>query len=1085
MTAITTVTATFSTAETLTIQLKPGSGGSGTITSTNGATPAVNCALGGGTTSCTYSYIFGTPVNMQEAPNGASVFANWSGGACSGNGATCNVTMNSSITVIAEFDPPSFTLTLNKTGTGAANGTISTGTITAPASGPTTAMNCGASCSTSYFQGTVIQLTQSVGGSPSPLFTGWSNGCSGAGACSVTLNTNTTVTANFQARNNLTVNVTGPGTVTSAPAGITNCTTSCTAAFTDTTNPVALTPSPAAQFLSWSGCTSVSGNVCNVNMNAAHTVTATFGNPPVITSMPAPVSFPATATPVPIANANAKDSDGNLASFVWTMTCSASISPCPALTSNASGTLSGGVAPVAVPGPTFTPNAGQGGSYTLTLKVTDSTNLSVTSAPLVDITATPPTAQVTNCPVGAATTTNCVAGNTFAKNMTINFNATDPETPVGPFTFTCTLTDVTTGGTVALPPGSCVSGGSSSVTYSSLTVGHNYKFTVTAKDGGPSNLTGPAATFTWSVIPPSPLTVTLGAVNTTNNQATITFTGTDPNGNGGSPILYYTITETDQSGTIIGSMPNVACATWPSCTFSFADAGGGGNYTATLSANDSYSPVPPSNTLTVKWFVPYVTILTDPNTDVNGAFTFSASECSASACPDAAALTASMIQCKFDGTVVACGGPNGSYTPPGGLTQGSSHALQVTATDGQGNVTTQLKTYVVTNIIITNPASTVLGGESLDLNSANLGTFAGFLNAVQCVDQTCATKNTYAYQPGQYPSVILDGSGNPHIASSPTITVNNSPARALQYAEYNGSSWSSLNLAQGATITSMASDVIWVNGEPMVFYPESGTGACGSGGVGVPVCLIRAVRLLSGGGTGCPNINGVSASPAWDCKVIDRVLDNSGGSGYSTGVAAYYQPGDLGPRVAYGLYTSYKFLACTDLTCTNAPTIVTLPGLANGDANVNGFAYVRKGTMDHVLVRYNCSSVAQHGTECSVTYLKRDTSAGGDTTSFSTATPTFTGSHTVASISFDVNASNDLEYSWIDTTNTSPTIFYGHCTGTCSSQLGTVQVDSGGVSGTTTSFKLGTDARARFIYNKDVNGGGGVYYAKCKNLYCQ
>ena len=78
---------------------------------------------------------------------------------------------------------------------------------------------------------------------------------------------------------NLSLSVTGGtfGTIVSSPAGI-SCGATCSAAFTTGTS-VALTATPLSghTFGGWgSGCTTISGNTCNVTMNANITVTATF-----------------------------------------------------------------------------------------------------------------------------------------------------------------------------------------------------------------------------------------------------------------------------------------------------------------------------------------------------------------------------------------------------------------------------------------------------------------------------------------------------------------------------------------------------------------------------------------------------------------------------------------------------------------------------------------------------------------------------------------------------------------------------------------------------------------------------------------
>ena len=74
----------------------------------------------------------------------------------------------------------------------------------------------------------------------------------------------------------LTVVKTGTGNVTSDPAGIA-CGNTCTASYTQNT-PILLTAVPATDysFSSWSGCESVSDNLCAVTMDAAKSVTAIF-----------------------------------------------------------------------------------------------------------------------------------------------------------------------------------------------------------------------------------------------------------------------------------------------------------------------------------------------------------------------------------------------------------------------------------------------------------------------------------------------------------------------------------------------------------------------------------------------------------------------------------------------------------------------------------------------------------------------------------------------------------------------------------------------------------------------------------------
>jgi List-Bact-rpt repeat protein len=77
-----------------------------------------------------------------------------------------------------------FTLTVGRTGSGS-------GTVTSSPAG----INCGTDCSEAYASGTPVTLTAAA--AAGSAFTGWAGACSGTGACSVTMTTNTSVTAGF------------------------------------------------------------------------------------------------------------------------------------------------------------------------------------------------------------------------------------------------------------------------------------------------------------------------------------------------------------------------------------------------------------------------------------------------------------------------------------------------------------------------------------------------------------------------------------------------------------------------------------------------------------------------------------------------------------------------------------------------------------------------------------------------------------------------------------------------------------------------------------------------------------------------
>jgi hypothetical protein len=114
--------------------------------------------------------------------------------------------------------------------------------------------------------------------------------CQGADNSETTKEPSTTLTSYTftYPLNTLTVANSGNGTVTSSPPGI-NCGSTCSASFVDGST-VALTATPATgfSFSGWSGACTGAGS-CNVTMNTAQTVAATFVQQ-VATNFPLTVS---------------------------------------------------------------------------------------------------------------------------------------------------------------------------------------------------------------------------------------------------------------------------------------------------------------------------------------------------------------------------------------------------------------------------------------------------------------------------------------------------------------------------------------------------------------------------------------------------------------------------------------------------------------------------------------------------------------------------------------------------------------------------------------------------------------------------
>ena len=174
------------------------------------------------------------------------------------------------------------------------------GTVTSNPPG----INCPSTCSAGFSNGTNVTLTATA--TSGWVFSGWSGACSGTGGCTVTMTTAQSVTASFTQLLTLAVSVTGSGTVTSSPSGI-SCPSGCSASYAQGTQ-VTLTATPANGwgFSGWAGACSGVGN-CVVTMNAAQSVTATFaqtqytlnvsvsGNG-TVTSSPGAISCPSVCT---------------------------------------------------------------------------------------------------------------------------------------------------------------------------------------------------------------------------------------------------------------------------------------------------------------------------------------------------------------------------------------------------------------------------------------------------------------------------------------------------------------------------------------------------------------------------------------------------------------------------------------------------------------------------------------------------------------------------------------------------------------------------------------------------------------------
>ncbi|MEX2459482.1 MAG: hypothetical protein WD770_10925 [Actinomycetota bacterium] len=277
-----TATATFDASpgpvHLLTVDKDPAGTGTGTVTS---SPPGVECDAA--CPSDAGEFVEGTSVILTATGSSDSAFAGW-GGACVGvTGPQCTVSMTEARTVSARFDQVSYTLTVTVSGGGDGSVSSDPSGITDCRKGPQ------GTCSFAFPKNTQITLTATA--DPGSVGGGFLGSCqSGTDTCTFAIQGDSAVTATFNlapTSHTLTVDVNGPGSVSSEPPGIDDCresTGTCVAQF-DVNQSVVLsaTEDPGATFAGFTGDCNSSSSSCPVTMSAPRTVVATFtsGTPPL------------------------------------------------------------------------------------------------------------------------------------------------------------------------------------------------------------------------------------------------------------------------------------------------------------------------------------------------------------------------------------------------------------------------------------------------------------------------------------------------------------------------------------------------------------------------------------------------------------------------------------------------------------------------------------------------------------------------------------------------------------------------------------------------------------------------------------
>ena len=250
-------TTSFIVASPIALNVTPAGTGVGEVTSL-APYAGIDCGA-----TCQSDFPQGASVELQATADSSSTFAGWAG-ACSGTG-SCTLTMDAAQEVTATFTLVRHTLSVTQVGTG-------TGVVTSDVG----AINCGGVCSDEYDHGSVVTLTATP--DANMTFDEWGGACSGPGTCQVTMDAAEDVTTTFTpVQHTLTVTNagSGTGTITSDTGGI-DCQGTCMANFDHgATIVLTATPGGGSLFAGWSGACSGS-STCNVTMDAARAVTATF-----------------------------------------------------------------------------------------------------------------------------------------------------------------------------------------------------------------------------------------------------------------------------------------------------------------------------------------------------------------------------------------------------------------------------------------------------------------------------------------------------------------------------------------------------------------------------------------------------------------------------------------------------------------------------------------------------------------------------------------------------------------------------------------------------------------------------------------
>lgn len=252
--------------------------GSGTVSGGPSASPTdISCTAAGG--SCTADYPAGTSVTLTATPSSNLEQVTWSG--CdSASGDSCVVAASAARSVSTRFAVPAYALSVATSGAGSGTVTTDSGGIACSSPGSGT-------CSASYaLASPATTVTATAAAAAGSFFAGWTGcvGSVGTQPCTLSMDSDRSLVADFELGAPLTAETVGSGTVSTSDAKI-DCGTSgttCIAGY-NIGDTVTLEAAPASGYVlqGWNGCDRTSGTTCTVSItsSAGALVQAVFAQP--------------------------------------------------------------------------------------------------------------------------------------------------------------------------------------------------------------------------------------------------------------------------------------------------------------------------------------------------------------------------------------------------------------------------------------------------------------------------------------------------------------------------------------------------------------------------------------------------------------------------------------------------------------------------------------------------------------------------------------------------------------------------------------------------------------------------------------